>query len=82
MLIEEMKNLYLDGHSANEIAKMAGYKTAKSISDKLKKAGVQMRTSAESKDLKKTYDNSMFKYIDRSWKAYFLGLLLTDGWVT
>lgn len=82
MLVEEMTRLYLAGYSAGKIAKMAGYKTAKSVSDKLKKAGVQMRTSAQSQALKRTYDESMFEEIDSCWKAYFLGLLLTDGWTT
>ena len=52
MHVEEMKRLYFAGYSAGKIAKMAGCKTTKSVSDRLKKAGVQMRTSRESLTLK------------------------------
>lgn len=82
MEVKEMAKLYATGLSTGQIAKLIGYKTAKSVGDKMKTAGYKLRTSQETTSMKKTYDENMFKYIDASWKGYFLGLLLTDGWVT
>lgn len=82
MEVKEMAELYASGLTTKQIAKLAGYKTGKSIADKLKIAGYELRTYQETVNFKKTYDENMFKYIDASWKGYFLGLLLTDGWVT
>jgi len=43
-----MINLYYkQGLSTNEIAKLAGCKTAKSVGDKIKLSGLSLRTSAE-----------------------------------
>lgn len=80
--IEEMIELYKNGSSTSEIAKLSGFKTAKSVGDKLKKAGVTLRTSKEAHALNKGYSDEMFQTLDAEWKAYFLGLLLTDGWIT
>jgi hypothetical protein len=82
MTIEEMKELYSKGFSTNEIAKLAGFKTGKSISDKLKASGFMLRTSHEAKQLKKTYSEDIFEKLVHPWQAYYLGLLLTDGWIT
>lgn len=82
MDINEMIKLYKEGSSTGEIAKLAGYKTAKSVGDKLKKAGVSLRTSTESKTIAKGYNDNMFENLDCGWKAYYLGLLLTDGWIS
>lgn len=82
MEIKEIIELYEKGYSTTKIAHLAGYKTAKSIGDKLKANGVRLRTSAETKELQKGYSNNLFAKIDSEWKAYYLGLLLTDGWVT
>jgi hypothetical protein len=82
MQTNEMIRLYEKGWSTGDIAKIAGYKTPKSIGDKLKAAGITLRTSKETKIGKKDYPENLFEIIDSEWKAYFLGLLLTDGWVT
>ena len=79
---EEMIRLYQEGVNANKIAEIAGYKTGKSVLDKLHKAGVTVRTSKESKHLLRTYQEDLFEHIDAAWKGYFVGLMLTDGWVT
>lgn len=77
-----MKRLYSSGMSCAEIAKIFGYKTPKSINDKLKKAGVRIRTGQNKNSQSIIYRTDIFKTIDCEWKAYYLGLLLTDGWIT
>lgn len=78
----EMKRLYNSGMSCMEIAKIFGYKTPKSISDKLTRIGVKLRTGQNKNSQTITYNTDIFKKIDTEWKAYYLGLLLTDGWIT
>ena len=81
--IEEAKRLYLEEkRSTVEIAKIFGFKTSKSISDKLKACGVEIRTGQNLYTVSKNYSDDIFEKIDSEWKAYFLGLLLTDGWIT
>lgn len=82
MDIDEMKRLYCSGMSCAEIAKIFGYKTPKSINDKLKKAGVEIRIGQNKNSQSIIYRTDIFKTIDCEWKAYYLGLLLTDGWIT
>ena len=80
---EEAKRMYLEeGRSTGEIAKFYGYKTHKSIADKLKAGGVEIRTGQNLYTTMKKYSDDIFEKIDSEWKAYFLGLLLTDGWIT
>lgn len=78
----EMKRLYDSGMSCMEIAKIFGYKTPKSISDKLTRIGVKLRTGQNKNSQTIIYNTDIFKKIDAEWKAYYLGLLLTDGWIT
>lgn len=78
----EMKRLYNSGMSCMEIAKIFGYKTPKSISDKLTRIGVKLRTGQNKNSQTIIYNTDIFKKIDTEWKAYYLGLLLTDGWIT
>lgn len=82
MEINEMIDLYNRGLSTSEIAKLTNYKTAKSIGDKLKQSGLILRTSSEAKKITKSYSDDIFEHLDADWKAYYLGLLLTDGWIT
>lgn len=82
MQINEMKRLYDSGMSCAEIAKIFGYKTPKSISDKLKRFGVDIRTGQNKNSQTVVYNTDIFQNIDSEWKAYYLGLLLTDGWIT
>ncbi len=79
---QDIVRLYQAGHTGSELAKMFGFKTSKSIYDRLKKAGIKLRSSKETKQLQKTYNPSFMNVVDREWKGYFLGLMLTDGWVS
>ena len=67
--------------SAKKIATKYGYKTSKSILDIIKKAGLHPRSHQVSRDIKKSYLNFDIKTIDSLEKAYFIGLMLTDGYV-
>lgn len=81
--IEKAIELYNSGLSTIKLAEIYGFKTAKSIGDRLKAAGVELRKNKNGKSARiKDYDSGMFKIIDSEWKGYFLGLLLTDGWIT
>lgn len=73
--------LYKSGLNANEISKMYGYKTRNSILQKLNKFNVERRDWNNIQSEKKTYYNFSMKFIDDEYKAYFLGLILTDGYV-
>ena len=61
--------------------KKYNFKTRKSVTDKVKKYGYQVRTSREEVMLNKPYEKFSMRIIDSEFKAYFLGLLLTDGYV-
>lgn len=76
-----MVELYREGFSSTEIAKLYGYKTANSILQKLEKFNIKRRDCNELKTKNKSYASFSFKNIDSEEKAYFLGLLLTDGYV-
>ena len=81
--LEIAKKMYLEeNRSLHEIAKVFGFRTPKSIGDKLKSAGVCIRTSQNAHTIKKSYSDNILERIDTEWKGYFLGLLLTDGWIT
>lgn len=67
--------------SAVVLAKKYGYKTSKSIYDILKKNNIKTRDIQECKEIKKTYSSFDLSQIDSREKAYFIGLMLTDGYV-
>lgn len=73
--------LYKSGLNSNEISKMYGYKTRNSILQKLNKFNVERRDWNNIQSEKKTYYNFSMQFIDDEYKAYFLGLILTDGYV-
>ncbi len=75
--VSEAVSLYEGGKSLTEIAAIFGYKTGKSVSDKLASAGEWPRGRRKTKP----YREDFLHVIDADWKAYFLGLLVTDGWV-
>lgn len=79
--IELIKTLYEQGKSSYEIATLFNYKTHKSITEILKKENVQIRNNKTIGKLKKTYKDFNFETIDSNEKAYFIGLLITDGYV-
>lgn len=73
--------LYKQGFTANEISKIYGYKTRNSILQKLDKFNIERRNWNEVQSENKTYSKFSMKVIDDEYKAYFLGLILTDGYV-
>lgn len=73
--------MYRNGMNSNEIAKVFGYKTRNSILQKLEKLNVKRRDWNEIQRNSKTYIEFSMKSIDNEYKAYFLGLLLTDGYM-
>ena len=78
---KQIVNEYLSGASTKFLMNKYGFKTRKSITDKVKKYGHQVRTSREEKMKDKPYEYFSMEVIDSEFKAYFLGLLLTDGYI-
>lgn len=78
----EIVRRYLNGERVSELTKEYGFKTKKSIEDKVKKYGYKMRTTSESLMLKKPYKDFSMRKIDSEFKAYFLGLIASDGYLT
>ena len=77
---KEMLKLYKKGVSAKTIASKFGYKTEKSVYDRLNKFGLSPNTYRNDVLFNgKTYGKFSMEKIDSKEKAYFLGLLLTDG---
>lgn len=77
-IIEE----YRSGVSANDLAIKYGFKTRKSITDKIKKyfPDDYQKIIEENKNNKKGYCYKLEK-INNEFDAYFIGLLLTDGYI-
>lgn len=73
---------YRQGAGADDLAIKYGYKTRKSITDKIKKYFPDDYDSIieENKNKRKGYCYKLDK-INNEFDAYFLGLLLTDGYV-
>lgn len=78
-LVEDYKN----GMPVEEVRKKYGFKTRKSVTDKVKKyfPTDYKDIIKENHDKIKGYSYS-FEKIKSEFDAYFLGLLLTDGYVT
>lgn len=79
---EDMIKLYKEGLSAAEIAPKYGFKTSKSVYDILKKYNIERRTQEENRKIKVKYSDFTFKKIDSIFKAYYLGILLSDGYIS
>lgn len=77
----EMVKRYVDGERAKDLIKEYGFKTTKSLEDKVKKYGFKMRTREESELLHKKHRSFSVDKIDSPFKAYWLGLMITDGWI-
>ena len=77
-IIEE----YRSGVSADDLAVKYGFKTRKSITDKIKKyfPDDYQKIIEENKNNKKGYCYKLEK-INNEFDAYFIGLLLTDGYI-
>ncbi|HYH85097.1 MAG TPA: LAGLIDADG family homing endonuclease [Pyrinomonadaceae bacterium] len=69
---------YKGGLSASEILKSIPFKTRKTVYDVLEKHGVPKRCGVADY---KTCDEAAFAVIDSPVKAYWLGLLISDGYV-
>ncbi|AJD93598.1 hypothetical protein JMA_42810 (plasmid) [Jeotgalibacillus malaysiensis] len=72
---------YKEGLSAQQLADKFGFKSKRSILVILKNNGVKSRTKTQIRNAKISYADFSFEKIDSPEKAYFLGLLLTDGYV-
>jgi intein-encoded DNA endonuclease-like protein len=75
--IEEIKEMYNQGMSLQNIANTVGYKSAHSIRSKLLSVGVTMRTKAGNRNM--GINDRYFSVLDTEKKAYFAGFLLADG---
>ena len=74
---------YLNGESVINLQNKYRYKTKKSILDKVKKHLGRTLTEQERKELqekRKGYSVDFFK-INNPFNAYFIGLMLTDGYI-
>lgn len=74
---------YLNGESVINLQKKYGYKTKKSITDKVKKHLGHSLSEQELKELRnkrKGYSID-FSKINNPFNAYFIGLMLTDGYI-
>lgn len=77
----EILEMYSSGLSAPRILDEVGlFKTSKTIYDILKKHGKVARTGESMRD--PNLDHSYFQNVDTADKAYLLGLIVSDGWVT
>lgn len=82
---EEEKQIakeYIESNiSVKDLMKKYGFKTRKSITDKVKKHFPDYNVKENGKERIKDYHLD-FEEIDDEFKAYFLGLMLTDGYLT
>ena len=70
---------WLNGATTEQLRVKYGYKTRKSITDKLKKNGINDVDFKAKKQQKKTWNLSLDHI--HEFEAYFLGLMATDGYV-
>jgi hypothetical protein len=70
---------YRGGLSAGEILKSIPFRTKKTVYDVLERHGVPRRVGIA--DYKKGFDEAAFAVVDTPEKAYWLGILITDGYV-
>lgn len=78
---KEIVKKYLKGQSSIDLMKEYGFKTSESITNILKSNGVKPRTQIEVNNLKVKSIDFNFINIDSNFKAYYLGILLTDGYL-
>ena len=78
---EQVIKDYQSGISTPVLAQKYGYKTPKSINDLLRRNGVLPRTVLESQHQRKGYNGLKLDVIDSQLKAYYIGLLITDGYI-
>lgn len=78
---KQILKLYNEGYLVNDLKLLYGFKTNKSILDIVKRNGGKIRTFQETLSIKNPNRNISFDKINSPYKAYFIGLMLTDGWV-
>lgn len=78
---EQVIKDYQSGMSTTMLAQKYGYKTPKSINDLLRRNGVLPRTVLEAQHQRKGYNGLKLDVIDSQLKAYYIGLLITDGYI-
>lgn len=77
----EVKEKYESGYLIPDLMKMYGFKTKKSIYDIVTRRGGNIRSFQETLEIKNPMRKTSFKVLDEPFKAYFVGLMLTDGWI-
>lgn len=78
----EIKEKYESGYLIPDLMKTYGFKTKKSIYDIVRRRGGEIRSFQETLEVKNPARKISFEKINEPFKAYFIGLMLTDGWVT
>lgn len=77
---KELVKLYINGASSKDLCKKYGFKTYKSVQDKVIKHGYSpSEINQKEIDAAKTYSDFSMEKINSKEKGYFLGLMLTDG---
>lgn len=74
---KEIVSKYMSGVSAKKLCEIYGFKTNKSITDKVKKYGFDIKDAKPSEE--KPYMLFSLSKIDTPSKAYILGVIMTDG---
>lgn len=77
----ELCEKYENGSLVKDLMKAYGFKTKKSIFDIIERRGGKKRTFQETLAIKNPKRNISFARIDEPFKAYFVGLMMTDGWI-
>lgn len=73
----EIVQRYMSGESASKLCDIYGFKTSKSILDKVRKYGFNPKDASPPET--KPYLNFSMNKIDSLAKAYILGVIMTDG---
>lgn len=83
IIVDEQKVIeeYNNGKSTSVLAKQFGYKTPKSINDLLRRNGVKPRTVLEGQHNRRGYNGLRLNIINSKLIAYYVGLLITDGYI-
>ncbi|MBO5142225.1 MAG: hypothetical protein J6J11_01045 [Treponema sp.] len=76
---QQLVQEYIEGTPVHVLMEKYGFKTKKSIADKVKKYGGE-NAIEEAKKNRKTYSIA-FDGVTNQFNAYFLGLMLTDGYI-
>jgi hypothetical protein len=78
---EKICQEYINGKTSRELAIAYGYKSKKSILDMLRRHKIMPRNRQNEQRKNTGYANFSLERIDSFEKAYFIGLIVTDGYV-